>query len=703
MQHAEQRAAGGAVAVGVVALAHLHADALLDAGREAQRVDQGSGLLVDLAVAVAAVAVVDAAVAVLPVARRGYLLQAVADPFPEAAIPRHAAQRHAAQLQRIVDHEGAGDGGGGEHGGVHAGGAVGPAGVAPGQGGRQPRAPGAGVAVGVGADLRPAQFVARVPVRHQVGQHRLRVVADPGQPAPGVQARRDAHRRGAGQQHPLRAERVAERQVGQPHLHHVGAREIDAVLLQDQHAEHRVVDVVVARHEADALAHRLGPAPVAVAERVQHGLGQVVANRPLAGRLGGGAQLRHGGAHLDRLAEHAAAHRAEKTRLGAPPRVVGVDRPHRVGGQVGTLGPYRVQLVRLHVRPVVPARRGVQLAVQGCQRVVALRRRRDPFAEALHHVAALGAVGDHVLQHHSQILDSRQHECHLLLVGCAGCFVVPRPLLDYGIIAGAMIFTLRSFQVERKDHAGLGSADAGLALVPRYGMLPAMLTPQQFEALREIDTPTICNAIEPFEVRRDSEGFMGWNIRCQFPDLGVMLGYAVTATVDSMTPSRELSRAPMLRLWEAVAAAPKPAVLVFKDISPRNSHACHCGDVMANTAHALGAIGLVTDGGIRDLDGVRGLGFHYFAPGMTPAHGRFQVIDVNVPVAVSEVEVVPGDLIHGDANGVVKIPLEIAADLPRAAAEVVAREQEMIDFVRGPDFSLDGLRERFGLADSSVE
>ena len=182
-----------------------------------------------------------------------------------------------------------------------------------------------------------------------------------------------------------------------------------------------------------------------------------------------------------------------------------------------------------------------------------------------------------------------------------------------------------------------------------------------------------------------------------------MLGYAVTATVDSMTPSRNLTRAPMLRLWEAVAAAPKPAVLVFKDISPRNSHACHCGDVMANTAHALGAIGLVTDGGIRDLEGVGELGFHYFAPGMTPAHGRFQVVDVNIPVVVSEVEVVPGDLVHGDANGVVKIPLEIAADLPRAVAEVVAREQEMIDFVRGADFSLAGLRERFGLAEGSVE
>ena len=159
----------------------------------------------------------------------------------------------------------------------------------------------------------------------------------------------------------------------------------------------------------------------------------------------------------------------------------------------------------------------------------------------------------------------------------------------------------------------------------------------------------------------------------------------------------------MMRLWEAVAAAPKPAVLVFKDLSPRNSHSCHCGDVMANTAHALGAIGLVTDGGIRDLEGVRPFGFHYFAPGMTPAHGRFQVVDVNLPVVVSEVEVLPGDLIHGDENGVVKIPLEIADEVPQAAAKITAQEQEMIEFVRGDGFTLEGLRRRFGLADKAVE
>ena len=227
--------------------------------------------------------------------------------------------------------------------------------------------------------------------------------------------------------------------------------------------------------------------------------------------------------------------------------------------------------------------------------------------------------------------------------------------------------------------------------------MPKVLTTEQFEALTKIDTPTICNAIEPFKVRRDSEGFMGMDIGCQFPEMGIMLGYAVTATVDSMTPSRQQGREPMMKLWEAIAASPKPAVLVFKDISPRNSHSCHCGDVMVTIASKLGAIGLVTDGGVRDLEGVQSLGFQYFSPGMTPAHGRFQVVDVNVPVVVSEVEVLPGDLVHGDENGVVNIPLEIADRVPEAAAEIAFKEKAIMDFAKGSDFSLDGLRKMYGL------
>tara|TARA_Y100000294_G_C8295300_1_gene232451 strand:- start:147 stop:506 length:360 start_codon:yes stop_codon:yes gene_type:complete len=113
---------------------------------------------------------------------------------------------------------------------------------------------------------------------------------------------------------------------------------------------------------------------------------------------------------------------------------------------------------------------------------------------------------------------------------------------------------------------------------------------------------------------------------------------------------------------------------------------------MATIASKLGAIGLVTDGGVRDIEGVRALGFQYFAPGMTPAHGQFQVVDVGVPIVVSEVEVLPGDLVHGDENGVVKIPLEIAGKVPQAAAEIAYREKQIMNFAQSDDFSLEGLR-----------
>jgi regulator of RNase E activity RraA len=138
------------------------------------------------------------------------------------------------------------------------------------------------------------------------------------------------------------------------------------------------------------------------------------------------------------------------------------------------------------------------------------------------------------------------------------------------------------------------------------------LTPEQLEELRQIDSPTISNAIERFKVRPRVQGFAGWDLRCAFPELGSMVGYAVTCTADSTTEARADERG-LLRLWAAIEAAPKPAVVVIKDIGPERSRSCHMGEVMATTARALGAVGCVSDGGLRDVVEVRALGgFQYF-------------------------------------------------------------------------------------------
>ena len=220
------------------------------------------------------------------------------------------------------------------------------------------------------------------------------------------------------------------------------------------------------------------------------------------------------------------------------------------------------------------------------------------------------------------------------------------------------------------------------------------LTDAELDALRQIDTPTIANAIEPFNVRSDTDGFMGWDIRCMFPEMGVMAGYAVTATLDTTTHGRVHDREARFQLFEAIDASPKPVVLALKDLSSKPKHGCHFGDGLATVSMRLGAIGLVTDGGVRDVDTVREMGFHYFAPGMVPAHGNFGFMEAQVPVRLSGVLVNPGDLIHADANGVVTIPSEIARDVIAQAREVLAREKAHRDWVNGADFSLAKLRER---------
>lgn len=224
----------------------------------------------------------------------------------------------------------------------------------------------------------------------------------------------------------------------------------------------------------------------------------------------------------------------------------------------------------------------------------------------------------------------------------------------------------------------------------------ARLSEAQIDALRRIDSPTIANAVEVFGVRPHVAGFTGWDTRCLFPELGVMVGYAVTATCDSQTEEAPRDRRPWLRVLEAVEASPKPAVLVMQDVGPRRSHACHFGDSMATVSKRLGAIGLITDGGVRDLAGCRALGFHYFAPGTVVSHGQHRIVDAQIPVEVSGLRVEPGDLLHADENGIVLIPAQVAGRVAGAAREILRREAELAAHVNDPGFTLEGLARRYG-------
>jgi regulator of RNase E activity RraA len=218
------------------------------------------------------------------------------------------------------------------------------------------------------------------------------------------------------------------------------------------------------------------------------------------------------------------------------------------------------------------------------------------------------------------------------------------------------------------------------------------LSDEQLEALRRIDSPTISNAIERFQMRPRLEGFAGWHLRCAFPELGTTIGYAVTCTADSTTETRRDERG-LLRLWAAVEQSPKPAVIVIKDIGPERTRSCHMGEVMATTARALGAVACVSDGGLRDVNEVRALGFQYFCPGFVVSHGNPVICEVGIPVTLDGLAVRPGDLLHGDANGILSIPHGIADRVVAEAGRVRDDERKVLEFVRKPGLTVEQLRQ----------
>lgn len=219
-----------------------------------------------------------------------------------------------------------------------------------------------------------------------------------------------------------------------------------------------------------------------------------------------------------------------------------------------------------------------------------------------------------------------------------------------------------------------------------------MLTSEQITDLRRIDSPTIANAIETFKIRPRVQGYVGYDIRTIFEDLPPTVGYAVTCTVDSTTEGRE--GIGFQKLYEILEDAPKPAIVVMQDVGNDRLHSCHAGEVMSTTMKRLGAVGILTDGGLRDVREVRALGgFQYFCAGLVVSHGNPICVSVNTEVTISGMVVKPGDLLHGDINGIVMIPDEIADKVADAARETWAREEVTMRNIMSPGFTFKQQKE----------
>ncbi len=221
------------------------------------------------------------------------------------------------------------------------------------------------------------------------------------------------------------------------------------------------------------------------------------------------------------------------------------------------------------------------------------------------------------------------------------------------------------------------------------------LSDDQLTELRGWPSPAIANAIETFDFRPRTEGFMDASILCRFPELDPIVGYAATCQIRaSIAPSDDAETRTRHDWWEHIQSMPAPRIIVIQDLDepPIGSF---WGEVNANVHRALGAVGVITDGGVRDLEEVRALGFQFLSKEILVSHAYVHIVGIGQPVTVGGLTVAPGDLLHADQHGVVQIPDAIAAEVADAAQAVEDRERVIIDFAKSAEFNRGGLDEIF--------
>jgi 4-hydroxy-4-methyl-2-oxoglutarate aldolase len=214
------------------------------------------------------------------------------------------------------------------------------------------------------------------------------------------------------------------------------------------------------------------------------------------------------------------------------------------------------------------------------------------------------------------------------------------------------------------------------------------LSTESREFLRGVDSPTVANAIETLNVRDRTVGFLPGDIQCQFPELGVMVGTALTVEM-SNRPGPVADKAGWWEMWERLEQTERPSVLVVKDVSGEPQRVAYAGEIMSRLATRLGSVGMVTDGALRDVAEAQAMGFHYFMKYPVVSHANFYITRVGEPVDMGGETIATGDLLHGDRNGVVVIPWECLPDLPAAVDKIRVTERADMDLIGSQDFTLD--------------
>lgn len=216
------------------------------------------------------------------------------------------------------------------------------------------------------------------------------------------------------------------------------------------------------------------------------------------------------------------------------------------------------------------------------------------------------------------------------------------------------------------------------------------ITNEIIEALGQLDTPTVCNALEIVAPERRARGFNVKPLVCAHPELPPVVGYARTARIRATHKAARPQDSDGYYTYIA-EGGPLPSVVVVEDMDENPGYGALWGEVNSNVHYGLGCRAVVTNGSIRDIPDSQP-GFQMLAGMINPSHAFVHVVDWGAPVNVHGMEVEHGELIHLDMHGAVVVPAERAAAVLEAAEKIIARERIVIDAAQQPGFTLEKLR-----------
>jgi len=211
-------------------------------------------------------------------------------------------------------------------------------------------------------------------------------------------------------------------------------------------------------------------------------------------------------------------------------------------------------------------------------------------------------------------------------------------------------------------------------------------------ALSSLDSCSVANAIECFNVRLRNEGFTDGTIHCRLPSLPPMVGFATTVRIRSSSQSwKGDNYRGDNRWWTKLSLGHGPHVVVIQDMDKQAGTGAFMGEVHCAILQAMGCVGALTNGSVRGLPGAERLGFPLFSTSISVSHSYIHIVEVGGVVEVGKLKISPGELLHGDMHGVVRVPLNIAGQISDVAQQIREQEKKVIRYCHSPEFNVEEL------------